>query len=203
MQHRRAPIDRRAVELTLSPKCVRVLAKYDTLMSSKSSGAVAMGNGGPNHVCGLCDSDAVLHNLLVTFLAQGLKRGDRCLLVAPAEGQREILGALNHRRKATGQMVVSEGYNSADAQYAFLRSVAQEARQAGQSLCLGANMSWAFPKNLRMDAVLDIEKRFDALAERFSLKGLCVYDARRFSSADFLHAVKCHRDHSNYPIVLG
>jgi hypothetical protein len=58
-------------------------------------------------------------------------------------------------------------------------------------------------RNLRIHAVLDIETRFDALAKRSSVKALCVYDARRFSSGDCLHAVKCHRDHARYPIVLS
>jgi len=34
VQARRAAKDRRAVELTLSPKCLRIFAKYDTLMDS-------------------------------------------------------------------------------------------------------------------------------------------------------------------------
>src|SRR4029077_13111055 len=73
VQHRRAGNDRRAVELTLSPKCVRVFAKYDALMSAKAAAAdAARGNGEPRHVCGLCDSDAGGRSLLVTFLAQGL-----------------------------------------------------------------------------------------------------------------------------------
>jgi len=154
-------------------------------------------------MCGLCDSDAGRRNLLVTFLAQGLKRGDKCLLVAPAEAQKEILAQLHHRRKAPEQLVVSEGHNSADAQLAFLKRVSQEAKQAGQTMCVAADMSWTLSSNVRIDALLDIERRFDALARQLPLTGLCVYDARDFSSGDFLHAVKCHRDHSRYPIVLG
>jgi DNA-binding MarR family transcriptional regulator len=204
VQHRRAANDRRAVELTLSPKCVRIFAKYDALMSSKPAARdAARGNGEPRHVCGLCDSDAGRRKLLVTFLAQGLKRGDKCILVAPAEAHKEILAELFHRRKAPEELVVSEGYNSADAQFAFLKRMSQGAKHAGQTMCLAADMSWILSKNLRIDAVLDIETRVDALARQSSLTGLCVYDARHSSSGDFLHAVKCHRDHSRYPIVLG
>jgi MEDS: MEthanogen/methylotroph, DcmR Sensory domain len=101
------------------------------------------------------------------------------------------------------QVVASEGYDSSDAQLAFLKRVAKEAKQAGQTLYLAADMSWTLSQNLRIDALLDIETRFDALAGQLSLKALCVYDARHISSGDFLHAVKCHRDHSRYPIVLG
>jgi DNA-binding MarR family transcriptional regulator len=204
VQHRRAPSDRRAVELTLSPKCVRILAKYDALMSSKTPAReLAKDSVEPNHVCGLCDSDASLQKLLVAFLAQGLKRGDQCLLLAPAGTQKEVLAALNYRRKTDGQLVVSDGHSSADAQYAFLKSVAHESRQAGRTMCVAADMSWSVAKSLRFEALLDTERRFDTLAERWSLKGLCLYDARKFSSDDFLHAAKSHRDNSQHPIVLG
>ena len=144
VQHRRAASDRRAVELTLSPKCVRIFAKYDALMSSKPAARdAAQGSGESSHVCGLCDSDAGGRNLLVTFLAQGLKRGDKCLLVARAEAQKEILAQLNHRRQADGQLVVSEGYNSVDAQFAFFKREFQEAKQAGRAMRVAGHMSWA------------------------------------------------------------
>ena len=66
-------------------------------------------------------------------------------------------------------------------------------------------MPWlmTLSRNFRIDALLDLERRFEALARRLPVTGLCVYDTRDFSSGDFLHAVKCHRDHSHYPILLG
>ncbi len=204
VQHRRSASDRRAVELTLTPKCARTFAKYETLTSPKPSARVAArGTGEPRHVCGLCDSDAGRRNLLVTFLGQGLKRGDKCLLVAPAEVQNDVLAELRPRHKAPEQLVVSEGKASSDAQYAFLKRMSQEATHAGQAIRIASDMSWTLSRSLRFDAVLDIETRFDALAGQLPLKSLCVYDARRFSSGDFLRAVKCHRDHSRHPIVLG
>ena len=171
--------------------------------SSSVRRSALRGTGESRHVCGLCDSDAGRRNLLVNYLAHGLKRGDKCLLVAPADTQEEILAALPDRRKAPRHLVVSEGYDSADAQVAFLKRVAREAKQAGQTLRLAADMSWALVKNLRIDVILDIEKRVDSLARKVPLTGLCVYDVRRFSGSDFLHAVKCHRAHARYPIVVG
>ena len=200
LQQRRAASDRRAVELTLTPKCVRIFAKYDSVMSSKAS---ARQNAEPRHVCGLCDSDAGRRDLLVTFLTQGLKREDPCVLVAPAEIQNAVLAELPHRRRATERIVVSPGHESIDAQIAFLKGLSLEAKRVGRSLCLAADMSWVLSRNLGIDALLDIETRFDAAARQSPLKALCVYDARRFSSGDFLSAVKCHRDHMRYPLQLA
>lgn len=204
VKHRRAASDRRAVELTLSSKCIRIFAKYDTLMSSKPPARnAARGSGEPRHVCGLCNSDAACRNLIVTFLVQGLERGDKGVLVAPAEVQNDILADLHHRRNTPEQLVVSEGHSTVEAQSAFFKRVLQEAKQADQAICLAADMSWTLSRNVPIDAVLDIEKRFDALAGQLPLTGLCVYDARRFSSDDFLRVAKCHRDHARHPIVLG
>jgi DNA-binding MarR family transcriptional regulator len=200
VQHQRAARDRRSVELTLTPKCLRIFAKYDSLMTVQ---APVTDTGRRRHLCGLCDSDVGRQNLLVAFLIQGLKRGDKCVLVAPAEAQEEVLAQLRRRRNQPRGLVVSAGYDSTEAQFAFLKRVLREAKQAGQAMCLAANMSWTRSKDLPIDAVLDIEKRLDALAERLPLTGLCVYDARLFSSGDFLRAVKCHRDHAHHPIALA
>jgi len=204
VQSRRAASDRRSVELSLTPRCVRIFAKYDALMDTKAPARAGHRAGaGPRHVCGLCDSDAGSRKLIASYLAQGLKRGDKCVLVAPAAEQRDILDELNDRRGAPRKLVVSEGYDSVEGQCAFFKRVLGEAKQAGQAMCLAANMSWTRFKSLPMDAVLDIERRFDALTRRLPLTGLCVYDARRFSSDDILHVVKCHRDHSRHPVMLG
>lgn len=204
VQTRRATDDRRAVELTLSSKCVRIFAKYDTLMDSKPPARGGLRAGAePRHVCGLCDSDAGSRHLIASYLAQRLKRGDKCVLIAPAAGQGEILGELNDRRKAPRQLVVSEGYDSAEAQLSFLKRLLGEAKLAGQAMCVAANMSWTKFKDVPFDAVLDIEKRFDTLAGRLPVTGLCVYDARDFSSGDVLRAANCHRDNAHHPIMLG
>jgi len=204
VQARRAASDRRSVELSLTPKCVRIFAKYDTLMDAKAPARDgSRADGEPRHVCGLCNSDAGSRNLIASYLAEGLKRGERCVLVAPAAEQQEILAELNDRRGAPRQLVLTEGHDSVETQVAFFTRELREARQAGQAMSLAANMSWTVFKNLPIDAVIDIEKRFDALAGRLPLTGLCVYDARHFSGDSILHAVKCHRDHARHPIMLG
>jgi DNA-binding MarR family transcriptional regulator len=204
VEHRRAAHDQRSVELALTPKCIRIFAKYDSLMTVKPPAPqAAPGSGEPLHVCGLSNSDAGSRQLLVTFLADGLKRGDKCVLVAPAEIRNEILGALPDRRRSPRHLVVSEGYDSTDAQLAFYKRMVREAREAGQKLRITGDMSWVLSRNIQVDAMLDYEKRLDALVRQVSLRVLCIYDTRHFSSGDILHALKCHRDHSRYPLVLG
>lgn len=203
VRHRQAASDRRSIELTLSPKCIRIFAQYDALMSSKPAKESIGRSDGPRHVCGLCDSDAGRRSLLVAFFAQALKRGDRCMLVAPTLIQQEILDGLPHRRRASEQMLVSDGHASGDAQLAFYERASREARRAGQNLCVAGDASWALSSSYSVDDLFGYEKRLDALARKNSMRVLCVYDTRRFSGCDFLKALKCHRDHARYPIVLG
>jgi hypothetical protein len=199
VQHRRATRDRRTVELVLSPKCVRIFGNYDSLITSNA----APGGREPRHLFGLCSGETGCRNLVAKFLAKGLNRGHKCLLIAPAEAQKEILMRLTDRRKAPRQLVVSEGYDSADAHLRFVKRVFQEAKRAGQPMHLAADMSWTLAKKIPFDVLLDIVKRFDAMASRQSLTALNIFDTRRFSSCDLLRVMKCHRDHKRVPIVLG
>jgi len=201
VKQRQAASDRRSVELTLSAKCIRIFAQYDSLMSARPPvRQAAKGNPETRHRCGLCDSDAGRRDLLVTFFTQGFKRGDRCVLVAPTAIQNEVLDTLPHRRRAAEQLLVSEGMESGDAQIAFYKRLAREARRAGQNLCL-AGASWAHSRNLTIGELFDFEKRLDALARRSSLMVLCIYDARHLSGGDILNALKFHRDHARSAIL--
>jgi len=204
VQHQRAACDRRSVELTLTPKCVRIFANYDALMDSKPPARdVTQGSGERSRVFGLFDSESGSQRLIVSFLTQGLKLGDKCLLVAPAAAQIRILEELNDRRKGPRQLIVSEGYETADAHVAFLKRVMREAKRAGQSMRLAADVSWTLSRNVPVGVLLDIVRRFDVMTRKLPLTALRVFDTRHFSSEDILRAAKCYRDHSRYSIVVG
>ena len=204
VQHRRAAGDRRAVELTLRPRCLRIFAAYGKLMSSKPPARDAtQGSGERGRLFGLCDSDSGSQRLIVAFLNQGLKLGNKCLLVAPAAAQIRILAELNDRRKVPRELIVSEGYETADAHVAFLKRVMLEAKRAGQGMRLAADMSWTLSRNVPVGVMLDIVRRFDVMTTKMTVTALRVFDVRHFSSEDILHAAKCYRDHSRYSIVVG
>lgn len=204
VHHRRVASDGRVVELTLSAKCLRIFATYGKLMSPNPPARSATQRSAErNRLIGVCDSDSGSQRLIVSFLTQGLKLGDKCLLVAPAAAQIRILAELNDRRKGTRQLLVSEGYETADAHVAFLKRVLLEATRARQGMRIAADMSWAISKNVPVEVMLDIVRRFDVMTTKMSVTTLRVFDARHFSSEDILHAAKCYRDLSRYSIVVG
>ena len=201
VHHKRTSHDRRAVELTLTPKCLRMLAKYDELMSAPPGREGA--DSGPVHVCGLCDSDAGRDALLLASLSEGLGRGDQCILVAPRPVAGPVVAQLGQRRKVSELLVISEGSASAQAQLAVFQRIIEDAARASRPVRLAADMTWIFTHGLAFEAVLDIESRFDVLSATTGIAGLCIYDTRRFSGTQLLQTMRRHRDHARYPAMLS
>ena len=161
------------------------------------------------HICGLYDDDAGRLKLAVPFLAEGLRLGQLCVLVARPE---TIKAILDHLEPGQGglpdfalgkQLVVSEGEKSGDAMLAFLERINFEARAAGHSIRWVGDMAWTSTKRISIDQLMDFEMRVDFVAQRFPLAAVCQYDLRHFSGRAVLRALKCHSDTFRYPLALG
>jgi len=194
VQLRKSASDRRAVELTLSPKAVRTLKRFGHLLSPERNRAQ------PRHLCGLYQDDAGRRKLVVPFLAAGLRRGETCLLVADAEVRDELLDGLGEKRKG---ILVSEGEDTPEAQVAFLKGHIVEARRIGRPFRVVGDMAWTIRKAMPLNGLLRLEARFDSLSRHFPVSAMCLYDARRFASATILKALKCHRDTAQFPLPMA
>ena len=189
---RRSPTDRRAVELTLSPKFQRAFTRYGQFF--------AEGDAGSRHVCSLYDSDAGRHKLAGAFLAEGLRRGERCILVAPPMVRDALLALPGEKRR---QLIASEGEASAEAQLAFYREQFAKAKAASQDVRVVADVGWAAEKGVTFGELMRLEARLEPLARQFRAQVLCLYDARRFAGQALLQALKQHRDSARLPIPLA
>ena len=192
IQQRRSASDRRAVELTLSPKYQRICARYGRMLA-----------GGENASCHLCspyDSDAAREKLATGFLGEGLRRGEHCLLVAPPGIREPLLGALGERRR---QVVVSEGEGGADAQLAFFREQFTRARLAGKAIRAVGDAGWTVDCGMPLAELLGLEARLEPLTRQFRARLLCLYDARRFPAPALVQALKQHRDSTRLPLMLA
>jgi DNA-binding MarR family transcriptional regulator len=193
IQQRRSATDRRAVELTLSPKYQRLFARYGQLLAGQHE-------NGSCHLCSPYDSDAAREHLVGAFLGEGLRRGEHCILVAPAAMQGPLLAALGERRR---QVVVSRGERSAEAQLAFFREQFTQGRLAGKAVRAAGDVGWTADCGLPFDEVMDLEARLDPLARQFRARVLCLYDARRFPGPALVRALKQHRDSTRLPLLLA
>src|SRR5690349_15497060 len=82
------------------------------------------------HLCGLYDNDRGRLRLAVPFLAEGLRRGDTCFLVAAREARDAIRTALP-RDVPAKQLIVTAGEKTGAAMYDYLERVLVEAVSAG------------------------------------------------------------------------
>jgi hypothetical protein len=200
--------DRRVVELTLSPACMKAFGKYEMLLGGApkaSSAGKDLLNGQERHQCVLCDGEGNCADVATRFLREGLRQGHMCCLVARPGFGNEILAELERtgrKRLAAAQLVLHGGGKSPESMLEFFDGVLEKARSAGKTLCVVGNTSWARGK-MDFNSLMDFERRVDPLLRREKARALCQYDVRRFSSPQVLRALKCHPDTARYPLMLG
>lgn len=161
-----------------------------------------------NHLCSLYETDVGRVKLSVPFLADGLRAGDRCFLVASRPTQEIILHDLAEICPDTGaaiddsRLVVSEGEStSGDLYDYFERQFLESTRRGSQCMRVVGDMAWALDKGISVDDLMDFEMRYNhALAKKFPVVSLCQYDARKFSGTAIVSALKSHKDTFKFPL---
>jgi transcriptional repressor of dcmA and dcmR len=161
-----------------------------------------------SHLCSLYETDLGRIKLSVPFLAEGLRRGDACFLIAGLEVQGEILKALENTAgeargaRGPGRLILSTGAASGDEMYDFLNARFVTATQTGdRGLRVVGDMAWFLDQGMDIDELQRFEMRFDQyLAPAYPVVGLCQYDARRFSGVGMLTALKTHPDTFALPL---
>lgn len=167
---------------------------------------IAIADG--HHLCSLYQNDLGRLKLSVPFLAEGLRGGDVCYLIAAADGQRRILESLRDvfpdldEAVADGRLVVSEGQATGPEMYAYLEeSFVRATRPGNQFLRLVGDMVWALEKGVAVDDLMEFEMRYNhTLARRFPIVSLCQYDVRAFSGTAVHEVLICHEDTFSYPL---
>lgn len=162
-----------------------------------------------NHLCSLYETDIGRVKMAVPFLAEGLRSGDVCFLIAAAEEKGDIVKHLENAyrgyKKAinTGKLILSEGMESSAEMLTYLEQNFILATRAGsQCLRVLGDMSWFMHKGLDIDDLFDFENRYNhTLARRYPVISLCQYDARKFSGTSIVNALKSHEDTFQYPLA--
>jgi hypothetical protein len=155
------------------------------------------------HLCGLYSSDAARAQQAVGFLADGLRNGSTCFLVAETDVRARIVALLERRRRSlpgdieAGRLVLSEYADSATAQLEFWTTrLAGAARAGARSLrVLGDVSGGSLGRRNALQAVLQYEADYDrSIARRFPVATLCLYDARLLSGVDTSQVLAHHGD---------
>lgn len=159
------------------------------------------------HLCALFGNDAGRSQLAVAFLADGLRPGNVCYLVASPEPRSQILGQLETGRGSlqpdidSGQLVLPKYHHTAQEQCDYWERAMVAATSAGAvSLRVVGDMAACLDAGMSLRDVAEYESRYDrTVAARFPVVTLCVYDVRRFESLKVIEALKSHTDMFCYP----
>jgi hypothetical protein len=169
----RSDDDRRLIELTLSPSCMRTFGKYEALLAESQTDPA---EGKPQrralgrHLCVLCDGEPSCREL--------------------------------GKRASGGAVIDFGGARSPQAMLEFFRPLFEEARAAGKTIRIVGNMTWS-QRKMDFDTLMEFEARVDPLLRQFRTQAMCQYDVRHFRGPELLRALRCHSDTSRYPLMLG
>jgi transcriptional repressor of dcmA and dcmR len=161
-----------------------------------------------SHLCQLYGSDRGRTQMATPFIADGLAGGDACFLIASEPSRSRLLTALKRARVDldedidAGRLRLLEGAKSGDAMLELLDQAFAEALEDGYgSLRLLGDMVWFLDSGLSGEELVNFETRYDRLlGHSYPIVSLCLYDARRFSGVDILHALKSHADTFELPL---
>ncbi|MGI9414733.1 MAG: MEDS domain-containing protein [Hyphomicrobiales bacterium] len=161
-----------------------------------------------NHICTLYENDLGRLKWSVPFLADGLRNGDGCFLIATKAVRDEILGHISEvwdgvaQALDQGQLVLCDGIADGEAMCRFVEhSLVMATRSGMRSFRLLGDMTWCVRLGMTYEELMAYEARYNFdIARRFPLVSVCQYDVREFSGSAVLNALKSHEDTFNYPL---
>jgi hypothetical protein len=156
-----------------------------------------------SHLAPIYSTDAGRLRLSVPFLADGLRAGQPCFLVATGAVLERYARALTEEQGVdfaaaarSGQLTIlsGPGPNRVEA-IANLETLFGRALGAGPTMLRLVGEMSCVRRMLPNDAeMMSFEEAFDVMAKRFPAVSLCQYDAREFNGEITLRALKAHPD---------
>jgi excisionase family DNA binding protein len=157
------------------------------------------------HLCGLYATDDGRAMQAAAFLAEGLRSGSTCFVMATPSVRADILAHLarSHRdlRAAVAErlMEITEYAGSSRAQIQEFEARYRAALDAGaRSLRMVADV-WVVAEWLTRKELIDYEARYETMSQRYPIVTLCLYDVRRFGGMDMVAALRGHADMFRFP----
>jgi excisionase family DNA binding protein len=157
----------------------------------------------PGHLATFYRSDAGRTRLTVPFLAEGLRSGQPCFLVATDHVLAIYMEALTNeegldprRAQASGQFTAL-GFDGATVEraVAFWEGKYSDILSRGPSLIRHVGeMACVRPLFPSEDEMLRFEEGYEVMCRRFPVSAICQYDVRQFDGTAMLRVLKSHPD---------
>jgi transcriptional repressor of dcmA and dcmR len=157
------------------------------------------------HLCGLYTSDEGRTTQAAAFLADGLRRGSACFVMAIPAVRDDILAHLARSHPDLpaavdgDQLGITEYAGSSRAQLQELEIRFRAALDAGAHSLRVVTDAWFVAEWLTRKEMIEFEVGYDQLSRRYPIWTLCLYDLRRFGGMDVVDALKGHADMFRFP----
>jgi len=161
-----------------------------------------------DHICGFFDHPEQQLEVMVPFLAQGLRAGQRCVWVGPAascERFRDCLGRIGGdlpTLEASGQLVtISEvEFYLQDGMFEPTRSLqlmrtllADGVAQGYETMRLTTDIPWTHERRLDPEVWEEYEVRLNQEQAGLPIVSVCQYDRRQVTGGIIVAALRTHR----------
>lgn len=158
------------------------------------------------HLCSLYDSDDRRAQQACAFLTSGLRAGTVSLLMSTPEVAETIRSSLRpecawlDEMAAEGTFLATDYASTVSEQLAKVEETLSTAIRTGARAIRVVGDVWAFYAKVGADAIVAYETGYDRrITHRFPTVTLCMYDVRRFSTTEAMHALQGHHDSFAYP----
>ena len=173
-------------------------------MSSTGNGAIPFGlrdvtvQAG-DHIANFYRGDAEMLGVLGPYVAEGLRRGERCAVIsspATAERLREWLRSRDLDPAAaqeSGQLIFHPGEATAADMRALFERLDAESRDAGYKFVrVAGDGGWALDGRASTEEMLRWEALYDQLSGDWQILALCQFDMTRFGGDVVMDALRSH-----------
>jgi len=169
-----------------------------------------------DHVCAIYGSEGELADVVGGFLAEGLRKSERCWYLPAADDPNAVRAAIRARRLDTaraekrgalnilpsGAVYATRGeFDPEETLAAFSEAIEQALADGFNGFRAAANMSWALDLDGGPERLIVYEALLRSLFSTAPATGLCLYDSRRMPLAVIDGALSTHpvvRAHGTY-----
>ncbi|MET1007555.1 MAG: MEDS domain-containing protein [Propionibacteriaceae bacterium] len=157
------------------------------------------------HLCALYSGPHERDRLLLPFLREGMRDGDKCLYlvddVTPTvvRDQVEDAGATSRPHRAdqlnidlASSVYLQAGYFSVERMISFLATSLSEASEDFPFLRAAGEMSWVLPTSVGADDFFAYESGVNDVVEDAPAVFMCLYDLQRFSAQMLVDVMYTH-----------
>ena len=165
---------------------------------------VPLGFGGAtvavgDHIAHFYRGDAEMFSVLGPYIAEGLRRGERCAVIASPDAADRFRAWLDSHSldaaeaESNGRLFLHPGEANRQDMHALFNRVVKDSLDAGyQTVRLAGDGGWALAGRTSVAEMLRWEALYDQVADGWPIIALCQFDLTRFGGDTVMDALRSH-----------